>query len=121
MGPEGVAPGYFKSRIKNRILAISGDLLCQHNSPQDLAMKWLISDDKMDLDVSSQAFVQRYTVAVAYFSLGPDGWLKPFWLSPFQHECVIAGISCDLEKRITAINFGKFHVFSGKYFLLYYR
>eukprot|EP00551_Chaetoceros_affinis_P009513 CAMPEP_0203671910 /NCGR_PEP_ID=MMETSP0090-20130426/7570_1 /ASSEMBLY_ACC=CAM_ASM_001088 /TAXON_ID=426623 /ORGANISM="Chaetoceros affinis, Strain CCMP159" /LENGTH=1155 /DNA_ID=CAMNT_0050537095 /DNA_START=55 /DNA_END=3519 /DNA_ORIENTATION=+ len=92
--------------IRDRCNAISGDdAVCQHNSPQELATRWMISDDKMKLDVFSQAFTQRYAMAVAYFSLGPGGWMDPFWLSPIEHECEISGISCDLEKRITAINF----------------
>ncbi len=100
-----------EKEIRSRCIGISGNSVCQHNSPQNLAMRWLVTEDKMNLDVSREAFAQRYTMAVAYFSLGPDGWVQPFWLSPFQHECDIAGISCNLQKRITTINFGKFRVF----------
>ena len=74
-------------------------------------MKWLISSDRINSDVNSAAFAQRYVIAVLYFSLCPEGWAETFRLSPFQHECEISGVTCHFGKRITSLKSGKIHVY----------
>jgi hypothetical protein len=94
------------TQIKRKCIELSGDAICQHNTPQNLAMRWLIYDDKLKLDVTSPDFVQRYVVAVIYFSLGPDGWVDSFWLSTNQDECEIPGVICDTNMHIISLEFG---------------
>jgi len=94
-----------ESKIKSKCIELSGDIVCEHNSPQDLAMRWLIDDDKLLLNADSSDFVQRYVVAVIYFSLGPASWVDSFWLTPTRDECNIPGIVCDSQMRITALKF----------------
>ena len=93
--------------IKSKCIELSGEnAICHHNTPQYLAMNWLIDDDTWMLEDSSPDFIQRYVIAVLYFSLGPIGWVDSFWLSPKQDECLIIGVECNYEsKKITALNF----------------
>ena len=95
-------------KIKHRCVELSGDEVCKHNSFSNLAMRWLVEDDKLHLQVASPDFVQRYSILVIYFSLGPDGWTNKFWLSPNEDECEIPGVKCDdYDKKIQSLNFGK--------------
>ena len=98
-------------KIRNKCLDISGTVLCQHNSPQNLAMRWLVEDDRLKLDADSPYFAQRYVIAVIYFSLGPDAWVDAFWLAPNQDECQIPGVSCDSERNIISLIFREFFKF----------
>ena len=95
-------------KIKSKCIELSGDAVCQHNTPQNLAMRWLIEDDKLQLSVASEDFIQRYVVIVLYFSLGPDAWVDSFWMSPNEDECEIAGVVCDWSKQITALIFREY-------------
>ncbi len=94
--------------IKEKCNEISGDTMCQHNSPQNLAMRWLVEDDKWKLNANSSNFVQRYVIAIIYFSLGPTAWVESFWLDPNQDECLISGISCDSERTIKSLDFREY-------------
>lgn len=99
-------------RIKHKCVELSGEDVCKHNSIPNLAMRWLVEDDKLHLDVTSWDFVQRYTMLIIYFSLGPDGWANKFWLSPNEDECDIPGVTCNVAKKIVSLNFGKYNCLS---------
>ena len=49
------------------------------------ALNWITHDDGMQLSADSESFIQRYILAVFYFSLGGDNWdvqaYETEWLS----------------------------------------
>jgi hypothetical protein len=93
-------------------------------TPQGMATDWLINQDVRQLCPHNPKIVQRWAVAVIYFSTGGNEWLKcgalgidpcgfenPFvekrrFLSGFS-ECQWAGISCNSDSCVTEIEFGK--------------
>ena len=122
-GVEEVEENVRAKEIETKCLELSGDKICQHNTPQNLAMKWMIFDDRLRLDITSLDFIQRYAMTVIYFSLGPDAWIDSFWLSPREDECQITGVKCDKEMRITSLNFSEsqfIFAISPLLFLLYF-
>lgn len=97
-----------KYDITETIKTLSHGVELIHNSPQSLAMKWIINEDTQHLTVFSPRFTQRYVIAIIYYYLGGDSWINSFWLSPEQDECDIPGVKCNSVKRITELNFCKY-------------
>jgi len=91
--------------IKGMVTTLSNGVNNVPNTPQNLAMKWIMDDDKQHSNVGSPHFAQRYVIAVIYFSIGGEGWINSFWLSPQQNECDIPGVQCNSVGRITKIEF----------------
>jgi hypothetical protein len=119
-----------------RILAILAELdavadpekIRDNSTPQGLATTWIIYEDELKVcpgdDGQCSEIVQRWTMAVAYFSAGGGNWTgcsgnpnatddcgneEPFigkerWLSA-SSECVWAGVSC-INGCVTEIEFG---------------
>lgn len=101
------------------------DLIRNNAHPQGLATTWLIEEDLRHVcpDTDSCGLIQRWTLAVIYFSTNGDGWFQcssnpaatdlcgaeePFvgetrFLSE-EHECEWAGISC-IDLCVTEIEF----------------
>jgi hypothetical protein len=93
-------------------------------SPQGRATTWLIEEDTRLLCPPDDALIQRWVLAIVYFSTGGDSWDQcsafgidscgaqdPFltkrrFLSDFN-ECQWAGISCNIDSSVTEIEFGK--------------
>jgi len=93
------------------------------NLPQGLATEWLLNEDDFFVCPDTPKLVQRWVLAVTYFSTGGDSWIQcsanasavdicgtedPFlgkteFLSPDQ-ECSWAGISC-IDGCVTEIEF----------------
>lgn len=99
-------------------------------TPQGQATEWLLGEDPRKLCPDDGIkILQRWVLAVIYFSTGGDNWLQcsnslgalddcgveePFeakqrFLSAF-HECEWAGIECNDLLCVTEIEFGKFLV-----------
>lgn len=95
--------------IKGMVTTLSYGVNNVPNTPQNLAMKWIMDDDKQHSNVGSPHFAQRYVIAVIYFSLGGESWIDSFWLSPQQNECDIPGVQCNSAGRITKLEFSKYH------------
>jgi hypothetical protein len=95
-----------------------------------MATAWLIEEDSPRICPNDPKILQRWTMAVVYFSTGGDAWLQcsgnpsatdicggeePFlnahrFLSGTS-ECAWAGISC-INGCVTEIEFGKYPTWS---------
>lgn len=91
-------------------------------TPQGRATTWLIEQDTRGLCPPDDQLIQRWTLAVIYYSTGGDTWNQcsengldacglenPFigkqrFLSEFN-ECQWAGISCNVDSNVTEIEF----------------
>ena len=113
------------------------ELMRTRETPQHKALEWLFyKDDHLpggnsqpsngDDRVVRQRFVQRYVLAVFYFSTSGDGWYSCFagdinyclargrnnksWL--FDSECAWFGVSCNDDGWVTSIIFCEFIFFA---------
>lgn len=92
------------------------------STPQGLATSWIINEDEFKMCPDDRRLIQRWTVAVVYYSMGGNNWFEcsaespscggrvPFlgdkrFLSEY-HECQWAGVSCNTRNRIIEIEFG---------------
>ena len=102
------------------------------STPQGQATEWLLNDDFRRLCPDTPKILQRWVLAVVYFSTGGNDWLQcsanllandfcgeeaPFgnktrFLSSFG-ECEWAGIRCSDDLCVTEIEFGKYLVQVG--------
>jgi hypothetical protein len=99
------------------------NLIRDINTPQGLATTWIIQDDEWRGCPDDPKIIQRWTMAVFYFSTNGDDWTKcsantnavdlcgseePFiakkrFLSPVQ-ECAWAGVSC-IDGSVTEVEY----------------
>lgn len=96
-------------------------LIRDGTTPQGKATTWIILEDIRLLCPSDTKLVQRWVMAVMYFSTGGPNWLQcsredigcgalaPFvnqlpFLSPAS-ECEWAGLSCNFDACVTEIEF----------------
>jgi hypothetical protein len=87
--------------------------LSTEGTPQFKANEWLIKVDSLKLTpsetVTDERVLQRYSLAVLYYATGgPDSWNPNSWLT--GDECsgqYWTGISCDDDRRVRAMAFGK--------------
>jgi hypothetical protein len=99
-------------------------VLLNATSPQSRALNWLLNE-RNETTCPGIKLLQRWVLATIYFSTGGDEWFKcsnrmgandncgseaPFvdkkrFLSE-DNECLWAGITCDMDKCVTAIEFG---------------
>jgi hypothetical protein len=129
--------------IQEQLVAVVGEQKLstdgEQRSPHEIAADWIMNVDPMQLPPDSPNLIQRYLLAVFYYSsieLGPwlscnppeEGenstciyqeltqiepalvygqkeWVR--WLSD-EHECVWAGVFCDENDYIAAIELRKF-------------
>lgn len=101
--------------------ATNSTLIEDLDTPQGMATDWIINEDLRRLCPDSRKIIQRWTLAVMYFSTGGDDWLQCFAgdpscgnASPFFNrdaflspsiECEWAGISCNSEACVTEVEF----------------
>ena len=97
---------------------ISGSALMESGTPQNQALDWIAREDSANRNPFDPRFVQRYVLAVFYFSTGGDQWLDCFegdqcsrgshWLSG-DDECIWGGIVCDeTNTDVFTINMGEY-------------
>ena len=84
------------------------DLLQSPTSPQYQTLDWLASKDEMKLSVDAPNLLQRYVLALVYFSTSGEQWHRDMnWLSD-KHECEWNGDggvrSCDEDKQVTDLS-----------------
>lgn len=80
--------------ITQALLEISGDVVLEHNSSQNKALRWILEEDGMNLTSSSSNLVQRYVMMVMYYSLSGDAWTTNAGYESDEHECTWHGIEC---------------------------
>lgn len=93
--------------------SVSPKGLDEKGSPQHQAKEWIFHSDLLKLapsmTVSSERVIQRYVLAVFYYSTnGPKTWKYNNWLE--GDECSImfwTGISCNDDNIVRAVAFGK--------------
>ena len=78
-------------------LKISKELLLEEDSPQSRAMKWILEEDKFNVTLDSLNLVQRYTLAVFFYSLSGDKWRNKRGFLSESHECDWESIDCKNE------------------------
>lgn len=84
--------------VSDRILdrVSDSEIFLNPLSPQSRAKAWVLSGN-------GPATVQRYILAVIYFSLQGDGWRqRKGWLNPIS-ECYWKGITCNIRKEVTML------------------
>ena len=102
-------------------------LLRDVSTPQGQSVDWLISRDTLQVCPDNEKIVQRYVLALIYYSTNGVGWTQcssrpgaldncgmefPFegesrFLSPVN-ECQWAGIECNEDLCVTEIEFGAY-------------
>jgi hypothetical protein len=137
-------PGISEQERISQILAIldavaDPDDIRDNTTPQGLATTWIIAQDGFDVCPDYPKLVQRWTLAVMYFSTNGNAWFqcsaRPGATdacgseSPFEgkqrflssgSECEWAGITC-IDGCVTEVVYGKLHSliykkhFNGKF------
>jgi hypothetical protein len=99
-----------KADILEIVNSVSGPI--SKNSPQDLAVRWLMDDTGTNTCNDNVEVIERYTLATFYFSTNGDLWLnKNGWLSSFGVCEAWNGIICNQDDRVIEINLRKCHLF----------
>jgi hypothetical protein len=83
----------------------SMDAWLDPNSPQTLAVEWLISDEDAET-YSDLKLTQRYALACLFYSTNGENWSKSSlsWLVEWSDECTWWGIECNSSGGIRIIN-----------------
>jgi hypothetical protein len=114
------------------------EALQDESSPQFQALRWLANNDPAVLDLNSTPtaiLVERYVLAVLYFSTSAEGGLTnaPNLLSPSSSVCEWKGVSCNGGDLVVGLVLGKskheevivliseFRIDSPVYFLFRFR
>jgi len=100
--------------INNTVIAVSdADNLADKNSPQSRAFSWLMFDDTLwpnhpEDDLTTEQVLQRYALAVFYFSTGTSQLLQDRgWLGGDEcDEGSWIGISCDESGHVRTLALG---------------
>jgi hypothetical protein len=100
---------------KEKLTAISGDLLGDPTTPQYAASQWLENEDPANLDLDSlpdKSLEQRYIVALLYFSMDGDNWDRDHGFLTEKSVCewqdeTGKGIQCDSDGSIEDIVISK--------------
>jgi len=83
------------------------------NSSQSIALDWVIEKDTARICPDDPRLIQRYTLAVLYFSMDGDNWTSCGRLSDScngvhflsaEDECKWIGLDCNGEKELTQIH-----------------
>ena len=128
VGPCEMSYDLRSSMIMSIVQEISNlNLLTDMTSPQGKALDWLINKDAAFLCPDEPKLIQRYVLAVLYYSTNGENWFQCSASSvigddcgkeePFvnkthfldeSNECLWAGIRCSETQCVTQIEFGKF-------------
>lgn len=94
--------------------ASTPEALSDENSPQQKARRWLLLEDELAIDprdekTSEAQVIQRYSLAVLYFSTGgPITWEENNWLEGGECDGTYwSFIDCNENKEVHAMVFGK--------------
>lgn len=95
--------------IRDIIGSISGEIV---TDGQSSALEWITNIDESTVDDDTACeygltIMQKYSLAVLYYSTNGDSWAgKDKWLTTYD-ECAWYGITCDGSGEIIGINLGK--------------
>jgi len=89
---------------------VSGPLVNKSFTAQSTAASWIIADDPFMLAPESPYLVQRYIMALLYFSMGGSQWTIDGWLDGNEGECNWKKVTCDNNAKITALDFDNLNV-----------
>ena len=102
-------------QIERILEAVSDPLLLSNGqTEQGKAMDWITFTDERQVCPNSQSLVQRYVLAVFYYSTIGDGWASCSANSGIceandflsgEHECTWQGIGCNESGMVTEIVF----------------
>eukprot|EP00549_Striatella_unipunctata_P008361 CAMPEP_0118680296 /NCGR_PEP_ID=MMETSP0800-20121206/4279_1 /TAXON_ID=210618 ORGANISM="Striatella unipunctata, Strain CCMP2910" /NCGR_SAMPLE_ID=MMETSP0800 /ASSEMBLY_ACC=CAM_ASM_000638 /LENGTH=475 /DNA_ID=CAMNT_0006576415 /DNA_START=102 /DNA_END=1530 /DNA_ORIENTATION=+ len=92
-------PTHFKNPQKHSIKEVIGGNP-RPGTPEYDALHWLIHTDKQGLGPNSPRLIQRYVLAVLFYSVRnlPDDWLQPD-----ANECLFLGVLCSDDGVVTKI------------------
>jgi Leucine rich repeat len=99
MSPSA-APTFINQEILDAAYKISGEeVFYVEESPQRKAVAWMSSVDLIDTAGYGDAFVQRYSLIVFYYSLNGEQWTsQERWLNPTMYECTWSKlVNCDYD------------------------
>lgn len=109
-----------KLQIGATVVALSGlaaERFDDVEHPAYRAYNWIVDDDDMHLCPDDENLLQRYILALLYFTTGGDGWTKcsrdasmPCSRNSFlsdSHECEWGGVTCDDLQQVQKLNLGK--------------
>ena len=122
LGGCGVTPEEREAVILGILDQVADSALIRDDStPQGKATRWIISEDERVLCPNDPDIIQRWTVAVMYYSTEGNAWTHCFQgdlecgtMSPFlnkvallspTHECQWAGISCNSMAKVTEVEY----------------
>jgi hypothetical protein len=75
-------------------------------TPQEIAAEFLLYDDELQIPARDPRFLERYALAVFYYSNGgcAGEWIdKTKWMNPKQDHCNWYGVVCDLQGLVTEL------------------
>jgi len=103
VGPcENYSPSMGIAVIKDIVGLVSGfDIIADSTSPQADALKFVSAEDG---NCPESQFLQRYAVAVLYYSLAGIFWENNENYMSSSHECGWYGITCNEEKIIVELD-----------------
>ena len=80
------------------VVSISGDLVLNPNTAQGKAFAWLKEvDGPNETFLSDSEMVERYVIALLYFSLNGQNWLQNDGFLSHLHVCNWFGVTCSNE------------------------
>lgn len=92
--------------------------------PVHKARDWIADEDQLQLCPDNANFIQRYILALLYYSTAGDNWMRctvggetPCQGERFlsaSHECHWGGVTCDSLDRVKKLNLGKLYTHSRR-------
>lgn len=95
---------YFKS--------LSGKEVYKEGHGSFAAASWMVQKDDFRLQVDSPHLTQRYVLALIFFTMSNG---KGAWLDEEIHECDWPVVTCNSQKKVTALELGKTNTKSSSF------
>lgn len=77
-----------------------------NSTPQEIAAEFVLYDDTLQIPARDPRFLERYALAVFYFSNGgcSGDWIdNTNWMNKTMDHCEWYGVVCDLRGRVTEL------------------
>jgi len=103
----------------NTLFPVSGEALNDESTPQYETLRWLAYNDTLGLpaeDDASKELVERYVIALLYFSTNGAGWDQDYKFLQGPSICdwndfdTTSGVNCDSDGYVSGIRLGTFVV-----------
>ena len=112
-----IPPALREHELKARELEMSGLLtglssnesIANPSSAQYKAKEWILSEDNSGLDPKNDKnrIIQRYALAVLYYSTGGDRWIYQGNFMSSNHECDWNFVKCAINDTVTGLEIGE--------------